>query len=102
MVGLWQYALSGYVSERSLGFRCVVRASALRADSAHALVDLAIANPSFTLARVESTLSLSYGRARKLVGQLVDLGVLGVVDEKAYKRRYFAPRVVGVLSAAYE
>lgn len=77
-----------------------IRASALRADSAHALVDLAVANPSFTVRKVESELGLSYGRANKLVGQLVDLGVLDVLDADAYKRRFFAPRVLQALTRA--
>jgi Fic family protein len=76
----------------------IVRTSSLRADSAHALVDLAVANPSFTVRRVESDLNISYGRANKLVGQLVDLGILDVVDSNAYKRRFFAPRVLNVLT----
>lgn len=75
-----------------------VRASTLRADSAHSLVDLAVANPTFTVAKVESELQLSNGRARHLIGQLVTLGVLNVVDPHAYKRRYFAPRVLEVLT----
>lgn len=76
----------------------VVRSSSLRADSAHALVDLAIANPSFTVRQVEADLGISYGRANKLVGQLTALGILDVVDEHAYKRRFFAPRVIQVLT----
>lgn len=76
-----------------------VRASHLRADSAHLLVDLAVANPSFTVRKVESELGLSYGRANKLVGQLVELGVLRAVDPDAYNRRFFAPRVLDVLTA---
>ncbi|TIC80248.1 Fic family protein [Nocardioides sp. GY 10127] len=76
-----------------------VRASSLRADSAHALVDLAVANPSFTVRRVEADLGLSYGRANRLVSQLCDLGVLDVVDASAYKRRFFAPRVLEALTA---
>lgn len=75
-----------------------LRASRLRADSAHALVDLAIANPSFTVRTVESALSISYARANKLVGQLVDLGILDVLDPAAYRRRFFAPRVLSVLT----
>ncbi|KRF21014.1 cell filamentation protein Fic [Nocardioides sp. Soil797] len=78
--------------------KTIVRASALRADSAHALVDLAIANPSFTVRKVEAELGISYGRANKLVGQLCDLGVLQVVDAHAYKRRFYAPRVLEVLT----
>lgn len=75
-----------------------VRASTLRAGSAHRLVDLAVGNPTFTVRRVESELGLSYGRANTLVGQLVDLGILQVIDPSAYKRRFFAPRVIEVLS----
>lgn len=80
------------------GLKDVIRASSLRADSAHSLVDLAVANPSFSVRKVETELGVSYGRANKLVGQLVDLGVLDVVDPGAYKRRFFAPRVLDVLT----
>lgn len=76
-----------------------VRSSPLRADSAHALVDLAVANPTFTVRRVQAELGLSYGRANRVVAQLVDLGILDVVDPAAYKRRFFAPRVMQVLGA---
>jgi Fic family protein len=75
-----------------------VRASNLRADSAHSLVDLAVANPSFTVRKVENELALSYGRANRLVGQLVDLGLLRAVDPDAYNRRFFAPSVLAVLT----
>lgn len=76
----------------------VVRSSPLRADSAQALVDLAVANPTFTVRQVQRELSLSYGRANKLVGQLVDLGVVSVVNPDAYKRRFYARRVLEVLT----
>lgn len=59
---------------------------------------MAIANPSFTVDRVPSELQLSYGRANSLVGQLVNLGVLDVVDATAYQRRFFAPRVHAMLT----
>lgn len=75
-----------------------LRLSNLRADSAHALVDLAVANPTFTVRKVESSLGLSYGRANKLVAQLVDLGILAVIDPTAYKRRFYAPRVIAALT----
>jgi Fic family protein len=76
----------------------VVRSSSLRADSAHALIDLAVANPTLTVRQVEAELGLSYGRANKLVRQLVDLGILRVLDPQAYKRRFVAPRVLDVLT----
>lgn len=75
-----------------------VRASPLRADSAHAVVDVAVANPSFTVRTVESAIGLSYGRANKLVSQLADIGILRVVNPDAYKRRFFAPDVLRVLT----
>ncbi|RLP77264.1 hypothetical protein D9V32_02070 [Mycetocola tolaasinivorans] len=76
-----------------------LRSSNLRADSAHALVDLAVANPSFTVGRAETALGLSYGRANRLITQLCDLDILGVVNPHAYKRRFFAPSVLSVLTA---
>lgn len=75
-----------------------VRASSLRAESAYALVDLAVANPSFTVRKVEAELNLSYARANKLVGQLVELGILRQVDGTTYDRRFFAPRVLRTLT----
>lgn len=76
----------------------IIRASPLRADSAHLLVDFAVANPSFSVRKVEVELGISYGRANMLVGQLVDLRILDVLDPTAYKRRFFAPRVLDVLT----
>ncbi|WP_202865383.1 Fic family protein [Ornithinimicrobium sufpigmenti] len=73
-----------------------VRASSLRADKAHTLVDYAVAHPSFTVRQVERDLELSYGRANGLVAQLVDLGVLSSTGE-TYRRRFFAPAVLDVL-----
>lgn len=72
--------------------------SKLRSANARALVDLAVANPSFTVRHVEAQLGVSYGRANALIGQLIDLGILDVVDEHAYKRIFFAPRVIDVLA----
>lgn len=74
-----------------------VRASGLRADTAHSLVDLAVANPSFTAKKVESDLGVSYQRANKLVRQFVDLDILNVLDDSAYKKRYYSPSVLAVL-----
>ncbi|MFC7766487.1 Fic family protein [Leucobacter soli] len=74
-----------------------LRASNLRADTAHALVDLAVANPSFTVKRVEQELGVSYQRANKLVRQLKDLEILQVLDDSAYKKRFYSPSVLAVL-----
>lgn len=75
----------------------VVRGSALRSAHAADLVDLAVANPSFTVRKVESELGLSYGRANGLVKQLVDLQVLRPVNPDAQPRRFAAPLVLQVL-----
>lgn len=75
----------------------LVRSSPLRADSAISLVDLAVANPSFTVRRVSRELGLSYGRSNKLVAQLVELGVLQPVGAGSTSRRFIAPRVLDVL-----
>jgi Fic family protein len=77
-----------------------VRQSKLRADTAHALVDYAVANPSFTVRAVERDLGVSYARANGLVGQLVSIGVLAPLDESDnYRRRFYAPEVLRVLVA---
>ncbi|MEV8268614.1 Fic/DOC family N-terminal domain-containing protein [Microbacterium sp. NPDC076911] len=77
-----------------------IRASHLRADSAHAIVDFAIANPTFTISRAEKALELSYQRVNKLVNQLVELGVLNSFQGtgRGRGRRFYAPRVLKTLT----
>lgn len=75
----------------------VVRASPLRAESARVLVDVAVANPTFTVKRAATVLGLSLGRASSVIAQQVDLGVLQQVGTSTYNRRYLAPRVFDVL-----
>ncbi|MEE1618733.1 Fic family protein [Brachybacterium sp. J153] len=77
----------------------LVRESSLRSGRANELIDFAVSHLTFTVRMVESALGISYGRANTLVGQLVDLGVLAVVDPDAYKRRFFAPQVLQVLTS---
>ncbi|WP_240739783.1 Fic family protein [Leucobacter triazinivorans] len=80
-----------------------VQESALRARSAHALIEFAVANPSFTAARAAAGVGLSYGRTNALIGQLVELGILRMLGtESAYQRRFFAPSVLHVLTQAEE
>ena len=76
-----------------------VRASSLRSAHAFDLVDFAVANPSFTVRKVEAALGVSYGRANSLVGQLTDIGVLDVVETGSQPRRFTAPAVLKVLLA---
>lgn len=75
-----------------------VRGSKLRADTAHALVDFAVANVSFTVRDVEHELGVSYGRANGLVNQLVQLKILEYFgDNQDGSRRFYAPQVYRVL-----
>lgn len=75
-----------------------VRRSTLRADTAHALVDFAVANISFTVRAVEKGLGVKYGRANTLVNQLVQLGLLAPLHElHGPARRFYAPQVYDVL-----
>jgi len=79
--------------------RDTVRESALRADTAHALVDFAVANVSFTVRHVERELGVSYGRANGLVNQLVQLQILEYLPGTGAggSRRFYAPAVYKVL-----
>lgn len=75
-----------------------VRSSTLRAGTAHALVDFAVSNISFTVRAVEKELSISYGRANTLVNQLVQLDVIAPLGTGAGgARRFYAPQVYDVL-----
>ncbi len=75
-----------------------VRSAGLRADTAMTLVDFAVGRSVFTVRQVERSLSVGYGRANKLVGQLVDAGVLFQYGDSSYDRRFTAPDVLGVLT----
>ena len=74
-----------------------VRRSPLRADTAHLLVDVALANVSFTVRAVARELGVSYGRANTLVTQLVELDILAPINRAGTSRRFFAPDVYDVL-----
>ena len=74
-----------------------IRSSRLRSAHALAVVDLAVANPAFTVRKVEAEMGVSYGRANTLVRQLVELGVLEVIDSGSQPRRFVAPAVLDVL-----
>jgi len=74
-----------------------VRSSRLRSAHAFDLVDFAVANPSFTVRKAEKVLGVSYGRANTLIGQLVDIGVLEVIESHSQPRRFAAPDVLKVL-----
>lgn len=101
--GLDQAAVSTHRQMLRLGtvqaeLKDTVRSSTIRSESAHAMVDLAITQPTFTATIAARELGLSTGGARKIIDQLVEVGVLQVLDpDSTYRRRYLAPRIVGVL-----
>lgn len=74
-----------------------VRRSSLRADTALLLVDHAVAQPTFTVRSVEHSLGISYVRANKVVEQLIELGILQPLDDRAYNRRFVSPAIMRVL-----
>ncbi len=75
-----------------------IAGSPLRSAQAPALVDIAVANPTFTVKRVEEALHLSYSRANGLVAQMVDLGMLTAIEGAGRQpRRFVAPEVLDVL-----
>lgn len=75
-----------------------VRKSPLRSENVHALVDLAVARPSFSARQVERELEVSYARANRMISQLVELELLAPVRRSAtYARRFHAPAVLEVL-----
>ncbi len=75
-----------------------VRASRLRADSAHTAVDFAVGHPSFTVRDLQESLGLTYGRTNKLVEQLIAIEVFEpLAPFGTYNRRFCAPSVLEVL-----
>jgi len=75
-----------------------IRQSTLRADSAHAIVDFAVANPTFSINKAQAALGLSYQRVNRLVHQLEDLGVLRRFQQSGQGRRFYAPQVLKALT----
>lgn len=75
----------------------LIRSSGVRAETALAVVDVALAHPVFTVRRAATELGVSIGRANKLVNQLVDLGVLALHGPDTYNRHFNAPAVLDVL-----
>lgn len=80
-------------------FKDTIRASKLRAGTAHALVDYALAHTTFTVRQVERDLAISYGRANGLIADLVGLQILAEAGD-SYRRRFYAPAVLRVLLEA--
>jgi hypothetical protein len=81
------------------GSKETIGKSTLRADSAHVLVDLAVANPSFTVRKVSVSPGVSYDQADLPVRRPVELAALEAFDASACKRRSCAQRVSEFLAS---
>lgn len=79
-----------------------LRQSALRADTAHALVDYAVAHVAFTVRQVQRDLGVSYGRANGLVSQLVQLDILAPLPAGSASRLFYSPQVYEILLRAQD
>jgi Fic family protein len=75
----------------------VLRSIPIRTANARLLVDLAIGQPTFTVAQAARNLGIGNAGAKKLIDSLVTHGVLAPYDERVYSRRFHAPRVLDVL-----
>lgn len=71
--------------------------SRLRSANAHALVDLAISSPTFTVRNAAEHLSIQNPGAKRLIDSLMELDILRPVDDRAYARRFHSPEVLRVL-----
>ncbi len=74
-----------------------VRESHLRSANARLLVDFAVARPTFTVRQVAEALGLQRAGAKKLVDNLITVGVLAEYGHRSYDRRFHAPDVVDIL-----
>lgn len=74
-----------------------LQATPIRTGNARLLVDLAVGQPTFTVAQAARTLGIGNAGANKLIDSLVAHGILAPYDERVYSRRFHAPRVLDVL-----
>lgn len=76
-----------------------IRDSPLRTANARLLVDFAVAHPTFTVRHVAEELGLQRAGAKKLVDNLVSIGVLAEYGHRSYDRRFHSPAVLHVLTS---
>ncbi|MDO5698418.1 MAG: Fic family protein [Dermatophilus congolensis] len=77
--------------------KATVEASRLRSRNAHALIDVAMSHPTFTIPEAAEALGMRYQGAQKLIDSLTALDVLAPLDGRTYARRYHSPRVMAIL-----
>lgn len=69
----------------------------IRTGNARLLIDLAVGQPTFTVAQAASALGIGNAGAKKLIDSLVRHSILAPFDERVYGRRFHAPRVMDIL-----
>lgn len=76
-----------------------LQSTPIRTGNARLLIDLAIGQPTFTVAQAARALGIGKAGANKLIDSSVTNGILAAYDERVYGRRFHAPRVLEVLLA---
>lgn len=79
------------------GLKDHLQTTPIRTANARLLIDFAIGQPTFTVAQAARALGIGNPGAKKLIDSLVIHGILAPYDERAYARRFHAPRVLEVL-----
>lgn len=74
-----------------------LQSTPIRTGNARLLVDLAVGQPTFTVAQAARALGIGNAGAKKLIDSLVTHEVLAAYGERVYGRRFHAPRVLDVL-----
>lgn len=76
-----------------------LQSTPIRTGNARLLIDLAVGQPTFTVAQASRAIGIGNPGAKKLIDSLVAHGILAPYDERVYGRRFHAPRVLEVLLA---
>ena len=79
------------------GLKDHLQTTPIRTANARLLIDFAIGQPTFTVAQAARALGIGNPGAKKLIDSLANHGILAPYDERAYARRFHAPRVLEVL-----
>jgi len=69
----------------------------IRTANGRVLIDFAVGQPTFTVAQAARAMGMGSPGAKKLIDSLVGHNILAPYDDRVYNRRFYAPRVMGVL-----
>lgn len=74
-----------------------IHEAGMRSANAQRLMDLAVAQPTFSAANAAEFLGIQTPSAHKLIDNLLRIDVLEPFDDRSYKRRFQAPLVLDIL-----